>query len=135
MSEMRTTALKWGTVVAAILSFVIIGLVAVYRPSHQQSLINVLLGEVGGLAIGHSAYRISSGKQASTVGALGAVFCGVVLAGSPFVFANFDPFLTIQLVCSAVLTLAGVAALAERYVGGEEGRRTGAERIASGSGN
>jgi hypothetical protein len=49
--------------------------------------------------------------------------------------ANFDPFLTIQLVLSLVLALAGVAALGERYVGGEEGRRTGAERIASRSGN
>ncbi|WP_324756667.1 hypothetical protein [Haloarcula montana] len=135
MSETRTTVLKLGTIIAALLGFVIIGLVGVYRPSHQQSLINVLLGEIGTLAIAHSAYRISSGKQASTVGALTAVVCGLVLAGSPFLFANFDPFLTIQLVCSLVLTLAGVAALAERYMGGEEGRRTGAERIAGRSGN
>ncbi|MFC6975505.1 hypothetical protein ACFQL1_13965 [Halomicroarcula sp. GCM10025709] len=135
MSETRTTALKWGTIVAALLSFAIIGLVAVYRPAHEQALINLLLGEIGALAIGHTAYRISSGKQASPLGAGAAVFCGLVLAGTPFVFANFDPFLTIQLVCGLVLAVAGLGALAERYVGGEEGRRTGAERIASRSGN
>jgi hypothetical protein len=135
MSETRTTVLKWGTIVAAVLSFVIIGLVAMYRPSHEQSLINLLLGEVGAIAIGHTAYRISSGKQASPISAGAAVFCGIVLAGTPFLLANFDPFLTIQLICSLVLTLAGVAALAERFVGGEEGRRTGAERIANRSGS
>jgi len=124
---------KWAAVVASLSSLVIIVLPAVSRVPHTQALLNLLLGEIAAIALAHSAYRISSGKQASPVGVLTGLVCGLVLLVSPLLFAPVDPFLTLMVAFSLVVVVGAVAAGVERIRGGEEGRQTGAQRIAGSS--
>jgi hypothetical protein len=122
--------LKWLGLVGTILSAVIVVLSGVFSIPYTQALINLLVGEFVVIAVAHSTYRISSGKQASPMAAGLAIGGGIVLAATPYLFARFDPYLTIQLVCSLVVVATGVGVFADRVLGGEEGRQTGAQRIA-----
>ena len=126
---------KWLGLVATILAAVVVVLSTVFSIPYTQALINLLVGEFVLLATAHSTYRISSGKQATMQATAVTIVGAAVLAGTPYLLARFDPYLTIQLVCSLVILASGLGALANRYVGGEEGRRSGAERIAARSGN
>lgn len=128
-------ALKWLGLVGTLLSFLVVILSGIFSIPYVQALINLLVGEFVVIAMAHSTYRISSGKQASPKAAGLAVVGGVVLAATPYFFARFDPYLTIQLVCSLVVVATGVGVFADRVIGGEEGRQTGAQRIAAQSGN
>ncbi|MFC7020047.1 MULTISPECIES: hypothetical protein [Haloarcula] len=123
-------ALKWLGLVATILSLVVVILSSVFSIPYVQALINLLVGEFVVIALAHSTYRISSGKQASPMAAGVAIVGGIVLAATPYLFARFDPYLTIQLVCSLLIVASGIGVFADRIVGGEEGRQTGAQRIA-----
>jgi hypothetical protein len=124
---------KWFGLVATLCSLVVISLSAVFSVPHPQALVNLLLGEIAAIALAHSAYRASSGKQASPLAIVVAVLCGLALLVSPLVLTPTDPFLTVMLVLSAVIAAAGAAAGVERIRGGAEGRQTGAQRIAGGN--
>lgn len=127
--------LKWLGLIATVLSALVIILSGIFSIPYEQALVNLLVGEFVVIAVAHSTYRISSGKQASSGAAALAIVGGAILAATPYLFARFDPFLTIQLVCSLVIIAAGVGVFADRFIGGEEGRQTGAQRIAARSGN
>ena len=123
---------KWSGIVATLGSLVIIALPAFFSVSHSQALASLLLGEIAAIALAHSAYRASSGKQASFVGVATAVVCGLGLLASPILFYPVDPFLTLMLALSFVVVVGGVASGVERILGGAEGRQTGAQRVAGG---
>jgi drug/metabolite transporter (DMT)-like permease len=120
---------KWLGLVATLSGLVVIALPAVFSVPHSQALVSLLLGEIAAIALAHSAYRASSGKQASPVAIVTAVVCGLGLLVSPLVLAPTDPFLTVMLVLSGVIVASGVAAAVERIRGGSEGRQTGAQRV------
>ncbi|MBV0923525.1 hypothetical protein KTS45_04865 [Halomicroarcula limicola] len=122
---------KWTGLGATIAGVVIIFLPAVFSVPYVQALTSLLLGEIGALAAGHTAYRAASGKQASPLGAVTTLVCGLLLTLSPILLAPVDPFLTIMLALGAVMVVGGAAAILERFIGGEEGRQTGAQRIAN----
>ncbi|MBX0321751.1 hypothetical protein EGH21_01775 [Halomicroarcula sp. F13] len=128
-------ATKWVGLAGTVVSIVVIFLPSVFSVPHTQALTNLLVGEIAALAVGHSAYRAASGKQAAPLAAVAGVVCGLVLTVSPILFYAVDPFLTVMLVLGLVVTAGGAAAIVDRYLGGEEGRQTGAQRIAKRAGN
>ncbi|GGN85798.1 MULTISPECIES: hypothetical protein [Haloarcula] len=128
-------ATKWLGLAATVVSVVVILLPAVFSVPHTQALTNLLVGEVAALAVGHSTYRAASGKQAVPLAAVTGIVCGLLLTVSPMFLYAVDPFLTVMLLFGLVVTAGGAAALVDRYVGGEEGRQTGAQRIAKRAGN
>jgi drug/metabolite transporter (DMT)-like permease len=121
---------KWSGLVATIASLVVIVLPAFFRVTHPQALTSLLVGEVAAIALAHSAYRASSGKQASLLSVVAAIVSGLILVVSPLVLSPFDPFLTIMLGVSLVVLAGGVLAGVDRVRGGAAGRRSGAERLA-----
>ncbi|PSP83664.1 hypothetical protein BRC96_07545 [Halobacteriales archaeon QS_6_64_34] len=121
---------KWSGLVATIASLVVIVLPAFFRVTHPQALTSLLVGEVAAIALAHSAYRASSGKQASLLSVVAAIISGLILVVSPLVLSPFDPFLTIMLGVSLVVLAGGVLAGLDRVRGGAAGRRSGAERLA-----
>jgi drug/metabolite transporter (DMT)-like permease len=120
---------KWSGIVATLAALVVIVLPALFRVPHGQSLANLLLGEIAAIALAHSAYRASSGKQASPMAVVAAVISGLVLLVSPILLAPFDPFLSVMLGTSLLILVGGVLAGVERVRGGAAGRETGAERV------
>ena len=123
--------LKIVGLVVTILSLLVVCLSVVFSIPYTQALVNLIVGEFVAIALAHSTYRISSGKQAAPLAAGVAIVGGLILAGTPYLLARFDPFLTVQLVCSLLIALTGVGIIADRFVGGEEGRQTGAQRISA----
>ena len=121
---------KWSGLVATVASLVVILLPAFFRVTHPQALTSLLVGEVAAIALAHSAYRASSGKQAAPLSIAAAVLSGLVLLVSPLLLSPFDPFLTLMLATSLVVLLGGVLAGVDRIRGGAAGRQTGAERLA-----
>jgi len=121
---------KWSGIVATVASVVVIALPALFRVTHSQTLTSLLLGEVAAIALAHSAYRASSGKQAAPLSIAAAVVSGLVLLVSPLLLSPFDPFLSLMLGTSLVVLLGGVLAGIDRIRGGAAGRQTGAERVA-----
>ena len=121
---------KWSGLIATIASLVVIVLPAFFRVTHPQALTSLLVGEVAAIALAHSAYRASSGKQASLLSVVAAIVSGLILVVSPLVLSPFDPFLTIMLGVSLVVLAGGVLAGVDRIRGGAAGRRSGAERLA-----
>jgi len=121
---------KWSGFVATIASLVIIVLPAFFRVTHPQALTSLLVGEVAAIALAHSAYRASSGKQAAPLSVGAAVVSGLILLASPLLLSPFDPFLTLMLATSLIVLIGGVLAGINRVRGGAAGRRTGAERLA-----
>ena len=121
---------KWSGLVATIASLVVIVLPAFFRVTHPQALTSLLVGEAAAIALAHSAYRASSGKQAAPLSIVVAVVSGLLLLVSPLVLSPFDPFLTIMLGTSLLVLAGGVLAGVDRIRGGAAGRQTGAERIA-----
>jgi len=121
---------KWAGLVATVASLAVIVLPAYFAVPHAQALTNLLLGEIATLTLAHSAYRASSGKQASVVAAVAAVACGVALLVATLWFFPVDPFLTLMLALGAAVAGGGVVALVDRFRGGAEGRQTGAQRLA-----
>ena len=99
------------TTVGALLGVVLVFVPAFFTISHSQALTNVLVGQFGAMAIGHSAYRVAYGKNPSARSAIAAILCGVILAVSPIVFGLVDGFTTITMVGGGVIALAGVLAL------------------------
>lgn len=122
---------KWSGLVATVASFVVIFLPALFRVPHGQALTSLLVGEIAAIALAHSAYRASSGKQASPLSIVTAVGTGLILVVSPLLLAPFDPFLTVMLGTSLVVLAGGVIAGVDRVRGGAAGRQSGAERIAT----
>ena len=121
---------KWSGLVATIASLVVILLPAFFRVSHSQALTSLLVGEVAAIALAHSAYRASSGKQAAPLSVVVAVVSGLILLVSPLVLSPFDPFLSLMLATSLLVLAGGVLAGVDRVRGGAAGRQTGAERLA-----
>jgi hypothetical protein len=122
---------KWAGLVATIASFIIIFLPAFFSVPHEQALANLMLGEVAAMTLAHSAYRASSGKQASVGAAVAAAGCGIALILSTLYYYPVDPFLTLMFAFALAVTAGAVVALVDRFRGGEEGRQSGAQRIAS----
>ena len=121
---------KWSGIVATVASIAVVALPALFRVTHSQTLTSLLLGEVAAIALAHSAYRASSGKQAAPLSIAAAVVSGLVLLVSPLLLSPFDPFLSLMLGTSLVVLLGGVLAGIDRIRGGAAGRQTGAERVA-----
>lgn len=124
---------KWAGLVATVASFVAIFLPAFFSVPHAQALGNLLLGEIAALALAHSTYRASSGKQASVGAAAAGAASGLALMLSTLWYYPVDPFLTLMLVMGLVITGGGIVALVDRFRGGAEGRQTGAQRLAGGT--
>jgi len=122
---------KWAGLVATIASLIIIFLPAFFGVPHQQALANLMLGEIAALSLAHSTYRASSGKQASVGATVAAAVSGVALILSTLYYYPVDPFLTLMLASALAVTVGAVIALVDRFRGGEEGRQSGAQRLAS----
>jgi len=121
---------KWSGLVATVASLVVILLPAFFRVTHTQALTSLLVGEVAAIALAHSAYRASSGKQASPLSVVAAIVSGLILLVSPLLLSPFDPFLTLMIGTSLVVLVGGILAGVDRIRGGAAGRQTGAERLA-----
>jgi hypothetical protein len=126
---------KWFLLGATLVSMFVIVVSAIIPVAYQQALVNLLVGELAAIALAHSAYRVSSGKQASSVAAAIAVASGIILFLSPIFIEPVDPILSIMFAAGAVVTVGGLVGILGRILGGEEGRRTGAERISGRAGN
>ncbi|MDS0281244.1 hypothetical protein [Haloarcula onubensis] len=121
---------KWSGLVATVASLVVIVLPAFFRVTHSQALTSLLVGEVAAIALAHSTYRASSGKQAVPLSIAASVVAGLLLLVSPVLLSPFDPFLTLMLGTSLVVLLGAVLSGVDRVRGGEAGRQTGAQRLA-----
>lgn len=126
----RETVTKWAAYLGTAAA-----LWAVLAPSfwpvrHVQALTNLLLGEFAAVAIGHTAYRLASGKRAAPLTALFAAVLGAGIALSPLVFGLVTGFTTSNMVTGGVVAVAGVLAAVTGAVGTSErerGRRRRAE--------
>ena len=96
---------KWSGIAATVASLVVIALPAFFRVTHSQALTSLLVGEVAAIALAHSAYRASSGKQAAPLSIVMAVLSGLVLLVSPLLLSPYDPFLSLMI----GISLIGVA--------------------------
>jgi len=121
---------KWSGIAATVASLVVIALPAFFRVTHSQALTSLLVGEVAAIALAHSAYRASSGKQAAPLSIVMAVLSGLVLLVSPLLLSPYDPFLSLMIGISLIVLVGGVLAGVDRLRGGAAGRQTGAERLA-----
>lgn len=126
---------KWFLAGATLISVAVIFVSAVIPVAYQQALVNLLVGELAAIALAHSAYRVSSGKQPSLKVAVSATLSGVILILSPIMINPVDPILSILFGMGGIVTVAGIVSVLTRVIGGEEGRQTGADRIAGQAGN
>jgi hypothetical protein len=126
---------KWFLLGATLVSMVVIFVSAIIPVAYQQALVNLLVGELAAIALAHSTYRVSSGKQVSPVAAAIAILSGVFLFLSPIFIEPVDPILSVMFAAGAVIAVGGLAGVLGRVLGGEEGRQTGAERISRNAGN
>ncbi|MDS0221967.1 hypothetical protein NDI54_11480 [Haloarcula sp. S1AR25-5A] len=126
---------KWFLLGATLISMFVIVVSAIIPVAYQQALVNLLVGELAAIALAHSAYRVSSGKQASPAAAALAVVSGIILFLSPIFIEPVDPILSIMFAAGAIVTVGGLVGILGRLLGGEEGRQTGAERISGRAGN
>lgn len=126
---------KWFLFGTALVSLVVIFISAFIPVAYEQALVNLLVGELAAIALAHSAYRISSGKQVSPVAAGLAVVSGAILFVSPILIEPVDPVLSIMFATGAIIVAGGLAGIVGRIRGGEEGRQSGAERISANAGN
>ncbi|MGB9933221.1 hypothetical protein [Haloarcula amylolytica] len=126
---------KWFLLGATLVSMVVIFVSAIIPVAYQQALVNLLVGELAAIALAHSTYRVSSGKQVSPVAAAIAILSGVFLFLSPIFIEPVDPILSVMFAAGAVIAVGGLVGVLGRVLGGEEGRQTGAERISRNAGN
>lgn len=89
------------------------GLVTVFTPAfwvldHSQALANVLIGQFAAIAIGHTAYRITSGKRPSLRSAVAGVVSGIGIAVSPIVFGLVTGFTTVTMACGGLVVAVGL---------------------------
>lgn len=126
---------KWFLLGATLVSMVVIFISAIIPVAYQQALVNLLVGELAAITLAHSAYRVSSGKQASTTAAAIAVVSGIILFLSPIFIEPVDPILSIMFAAGAVVAIGGLVGILGRILGGEEGRQTGAQRVSGRTGN
>lgn len=126
---------KWFLFGASLVSMVVIFVSAFIPVAYQQSLVNLLIGELAAIALAHSAYRVSSGKQVSPVASGLAIVSGLILFVSPILIEPVDPILSIMFATGAIIAAGGLVGILGRIRGGEEGRQSGAERISRQAGN
>lgn len=126
---------KWILLAATLVSLGVIFVPAVLPIAYEQALVNLLVGEMAALALGHATYRVSSGKPVAPVSVALALISGVLLFLSPLFIEPIDPILTIMFATGGVVTAGGVVGVLGRVLGGEEQRQSGGERIAKRVGN
>lgn len=120
---------KWVAVLATVAATWTIFAPMLWHPSHVQTLTNVLLGEFAAIALGHTAYRFTSGTDPSTLASLGGAGLGVVIAVSPLLFGLTFGLTTSNMVCGGLIAIAGIASFVVSRVQspGREARRPGIE--------
>ncbi|WP_424003106.1 hypothetical protein ACOZ4I_03570 [Haloarcula salina] len=121
---------KWLLLAATLVSVAVIFVSAVLPVAYEQALVNLLVGEMAALALGHATYRVSSGKPVAPMSVALAIGSGVILFVSPLFIEPVDPILTIMFVAGGIVTAGGVIGVLGRVLGGEEQQRSGGERIA-----
>jgi len=121
---------KWVLLAATLVSIAVIFVPAVLSIAYEQALVNLLVGELAALALGHATYRVSSGKPVAPMSVALAIVSGVALFLSPLFIEPVDPILTIMFVSGGVIAVGGVVGVVGRVLGGEEQQRSGGERIA-----
>ncbi|MBV0900646.1 hypothetical protein [Haloarcula salina] len=121
---------KWILLAATLVSAAVIFVSAVLPVAYEQALVNLLVGELAALALGHATYRVSSGKPVAPMSMVLAIVSGVAMFLSPLFIEPVDPILTIMFASGVVVTVGGVVGVVGRVLGGEEQRRSGGERIA-----
>ncbi|WP_276271039.1 hypothetical protein [Haloarcula litorea] len=124
-------AAKWIGLAGTVSALVLVFLSGIFTVPYEVALMNLLAGEIGAIALAHSTYRVSSGKQASPVGAVLGALSGPVMILTTLYYFPQDPTLTITLLLGVLATLGGIAVGVDRIRGGEEGRQSGAQRIAN----
>ena len=90
--------------------------------SHTQALANVLLGQFAVMAIGHTTYRITSGKPPSLRAAVAGVVCGLGLAVSPILLGPVAGFTTVTMVGGGFVAAVGLYGIVSKLLGEEEQR-------------
>lgn len=109
--------IKTATVLGAVTSLVMVFTPAFFEVSHSQTLANVLFGQFAAMAIGHTAYRVASGKRPDTRAAVMGVICGAGLAVSPIILGLVTGFTTLTMVGGGIIVAVGlygiVASLAD----------------------
>lgn len=105
----------------------LVALFAVFSPalwsvSHTQALSNVLFGQFAAMAIGHTTYRIASGKRPSLRAGVFSVICGLGLAVSPIFFGLVSGFTTVTMFSGLLVVLVGLYSIASNLTSEEEQR-------------
>ena len=118
MSRIIKAAATLGAVVALLMVFT----PAFFTVSHTQALANVLFGQFAAMAIGHSAYRIASGKRPDLRAGIVGVICGTGLAVSPVFLELVTGFTTMTMVGGGFIAAVGLYAVVANLTGEDEQR-------------
>lgn len=107
---------------STVAAIVAVFLPALWSVSHSQALASVLFGQFAAMSIGHTTYRITSGKRPSLRSAAVAVICGGALAVSPIVFELVTGFTTMTMVCGGLVVAVGLYGIGVNLTSEEEKR-------------
>jgi len=114
--------IKLAAVLGTVMSLVMVFTPAFWAVSHTQALVNVLLGQFAVMAIGHSAYRITSGKKPDLRAAIVGVVCGGALAISPILLELVAGFTTVTMIGGGIIVAVGLYGIVANLVGEDEQR-------------
>jgi len=106
---------------------VIVSLVVVFTPTfwsvgHTQALTNVLLGQFAVMSIGHTAYRLASGKRPSLRSAVVGTICGAGIAISPILLGLVSGFTSINMFSGGLIMAVGLYGIVANLTTEEEQR-------------
>jgi|GEM_PF-1970978 len=114
--------IKTAAVIGAIASLVMVFTPAFFDVSHTQALASVLFGQFATMAIGHTAYRVTSGKRPDMRAAIAGVICGAGLAVSPILLGLVSGFTTLTMVGGGIIAAVGLYGIVANLTGEDEQR-------------
>jgi hypothetical protein len=114
--------INWVAALAAVISLVTVFTPALWAVGHTQALTNVLLGQFAAMSIGHTAYRLVSGKRPSLRSAVVGTLCGVGIAISPILLELVTGFTTVNMASGALIAAVGLYGVITNLTSEEEQR-------------